>query len=277
VHAIKPRFVVCEQVRAALPWWEAFAADFELLGYHTWTGLLHAEQYGVPQTRTRAFLLASLDGPVTPPPPTHRRYHSRGAPTRPDDAHLLPYVAMRDVIDLDDADLVGFPRGVDDPPRSAASYVEIDGEPMRRRDLRASDEPALTVTSKGRSWSVNTGRDWKPGADRSTAQQRDSEHPSPTLTSDSSKGWLLTGRQSKATVRADDEPGPTITAGHDVSQWKLGTRLLSVADGLALQSFPRDCLDGVPVTKTAAFKAIGNAVPPLWAAAIVNHLTEGAT
>jgi DNA (cytosine-5)-methyltransferase 1 len=277
VHAIRPRYVVCEQVKAALPWWEAFAADFEHLGYSTWTGLLHAEQYGVPQTRTRAFLLASLDPtPVTPPPPTHRRYHSRGAPMRPDDAHLEPYVAMRDVIELHDADLVGFARGVDDPPRSAASYIDVDGELMRRRDLRASDEPALTVTSKGRSWSVNTGRDWKPGESRDTAQQRDAEHPAPTLTSDSSKGWLLTGRQSKATVRAHDQPGPTITAGHDISQWKLGTRLLSVADGLALQSFPRDCLEGVAVTKTAAFKAIGNAVPPLWAQAIVTHLTKGA-
>lgn len=272
VRTLRPRYVICEQVKAALPWWERFAQYMESWGYSTWTGLLHSEQYGVPQTRTRAFLLATFNGEVTPPPPTHRRYHSRGAPTRPNDAHLLPYVAMRDVIELHDADLVGFPRGVDDPLRSAASYVEIDGEPMRRRDLRSADEPALTVTSKGRSWSVNTGRDWKPGEDRSTAQQRDSQYPAPALTSDSSKGWLLQGRQSKATVRASDEPGPTITAGHDVSQWKLGSRLITVQDGLALQTFPTDCLDGLEVTKTAAFKAIGNAVPPMWAEAIARHM-----
>jgi len=28
------------------------------------------------------------------------------------------------------------------------------------------------------------------------------------------------------------------------------------------------------VTKTAAFKAIGNAVPPLWAMKIANHVTR---
>ena len=32
-------------------------------GYHATAGVLSAEQYGVPQTRKRAFLIASLDGP----------------------------------------------------------------------------------------------------------------------------------------------------------------------------------------------------------------------
>lgn len=97
---------------------------------------------------------------------------------------------------------------------------------------------------EGGRWSVNTGRDWKPGEDRSTAQQRDSEFPAPSLTSNSSKGW------------------------------QLGSRIITVPDGLALQTFPPDCLDGMAVTKTAAFKAIGNAVPPKWAEAIARHLTR---
>lgn len=263
VKALMPRFVICEQVKAALPWWEGFAAEFKQLGYSTWTGLLHSEQFGVPQTRTRAFLLASLDGTATPPPPTHRRYHSRGEHIRPNDAHLPMFTSMADVIDVDVDALIGFPRKADNGDA-------ING--YRRRDLRLGEEPAFTVTSKGRSWSVNTGRDWKPGEDRSTAQQRDSEYPAPSLTSNSSKGWLLQGRQSKATLRLSDEPGPTLTAGHDVSQWKIGSRIITVEDGLALQTFPTDCLDGLAVTKTAAFKAIGNAVPPMWAEAIVTHL-----
>jgi DNA (cytosine-5)-methyltransferase 1 len=44
------------------------------LGYSTWTGTLTSECYGVPQTRERAFLLASLDGAVKLPEPTHQRY-----------------------------------------------------------------------------------------------------------------------------------------------------------------------------------------------------------
>lgn len=268
VHHLMPRFVICEQVKAALPWWEAFAGDLELLGYSTWTGLLHSEEYGVPQTRTRAFLIASLDGKATPPPATHRKYHTRAPHDRVDltNEHLLPYATMADVINISHDDLVGFAR-LDDGAEAINGY--------RRRDFREGDDPAFTVTSKGRSWSVNTGRDWKPGGDRSTAQQRDSDCPAPTVTGDSSLNkWMLAGRQSRSTMRNDHEPAPTVTAGHDVSQWKLGSRLLTVQDGLALQSFPTDCLDGMDVTKTAAFKAIGNAVPPLWARQIASHVTR---
>lgn len=65
-----------EQVPTVLPVWEACAERLRADGWHVWTGMLNAEQYGVPQTRKRAFLLASLRGPVTPPAPTHSRYHS---------------------------------------------------------------------------------------------------------------------------------------------------------------------------------------------------------
>jgi DNA (cytosine-5)-methyltransferase 1 len=233
--------VICEQVASVLPWWEGFAADFEKLGYSTWTGVLSAEQFGVPQTRKRAFLLASLDGPVAAPQPTHEKYYSRKPHTRPE-LGLEPYVTMADVIDIDNTDLVGFPRR-DDGAES------IGG--MRRRDLRLGDQPAHTMTSKGRSWKINTGRDWKPGGDRSTAQQRDGDAPAPTVTSSSTDKWWLLGRDTD--------------------------RMITVQDGLALQTFPTDCLDGIEVTKTAAFKAIGNAVPPLWAKQIAQHLTKGAT
>lgn len=66
-----------EQVPTVLPVWEACAEVLRGQGWHVWTGLLHAEQYGVPQTRKRAFLLASRRRPVTPPTPTHSRYYSR--------------------------------------------------------------------------------------------------------------------------------------------------------------------------------------------------------
>ena len=265
VKALVPRFVICEQVKAALPWWEAFAAEFEQLGYATWTGKLRSDQFGVPQTRERAFLLASLDGSVAPPAPTHRKFHSRAPHSRPGDEHLLPWVSMADVLQLDGR--VGFPR-LDDLGTSPDGY--------RERDWRDTDHPAFTLTEKARSWVVNTGRDWKPGGDRSTAQKRDIDHPAPTVTVDSGPSmWWLEGRQSKATARAGDQPAPTITAGHDVSQWTIQRQLLTPEDALALQSFPPDCLDGADVARTAKFKGIGNAVPPLWAEAIARHLTKG--
>lgn len=54
--------------------WEAMANALRGYGYSVATGILSAEQFGVPQTRRRAFLLASLDGPVSMPRPTHQRY-----------------------------------------------------------------------------------------------------------------------------------------------------------------------------------------------------------
>lgn len=66
-----------EQVPTVLPVWEACAVVLRERGWNVWTGLLYAEQYGVPQTRKRAFLLASKRHAVAPPTPTHSRYYSR--------------------------------------------------------------------------------------------------------------------------------------------------------------------------------------------------------
>lgn len=77
IWAHRPRLVALEQVPTVLPIWEAMAEILRGLGYSVWTGNLQAEQYGVPQTRKRAILMARLDGPVAPPVPTHSRYYSR--------------------------------------------------------------------------------------------------------------------------------------------------------------------------------------------------------
>jgi site-specific DNA-cytosine methylase len=63
-----------EQVPTVLPVWEACAEVLRAEGWSVWTGLLQAEMFGVPQTRKRAFLLASRTQTVLPPAPTHSRY-----------------------------------------------------------------------------------------------------------------------------------------------------------------------------------------------------------
>ena len=85
-----------EQVPTVLPVWEACAAELEQHGWHTWTGLLHAEQYGVPQTRKRAFLLASRHARVSAPVPTHSRYHAR-TPARLDPG-VTKWVSMAEAL-----------------------------------------------------------------------------------------------------------------------------------------------------------------------------------
>lgn len=73
IEAAQPRWVACEQVPPALVVWQEIARMLKWWGYSTWTGVLNAADYGVPQTRRRAFLLASLDHEVRPPSPTHSK------------------------------------------------------------------------------------------------------------------------------------------------------------------------------------------------------------
>lgn len=97
--ALRPRWVACEQVPAVLPLWEAMCAALRAHGYWTWCGNVDAEMYGVPQTRRRAILLASLDGPVGRPQPTHQRYVTpRRRKATGGMFDLLPWVSMAEAL-----------------------------------------------------------------------------------------------------------------------------------------------------------------------------------
>ncbi len=71
VDALRPAWVACEQVRDVLPVWQDVAYQLERMGYRTWVGILNSADYGVPQRRIRAFMLASREGMIGPPTPTH--------------------------------------------------------------------------------------------------------------------------------------------------------------------------------------------------------------
>jgi len=94
VYRDRPQYVVFEQVPPVLPVWEACAEEMRNLGYSVWTGNLHAEQYGVPQTRKRAVLIAKFGEAVSPPEPTHSKFYS----TNPEklDEGVLPWRTMKD-------------------------------------------------------------------------------------------------------------------------------------------------------------------------------------
>lgn len=96
IHRDRPQYVALEQVPTVLPVWEACAEVMREWGYSVWVGNLQAEQYGVPQTRKRAILMARLDGEVQPPVPTHSRYYSRD-PQRMD-PDVLPWVSMAEAL-----------------------------------------------------------------------------------------------------------------------------------------------------------------------------------
>ena len=66
-----PRWVAFEQVPPVVELWDTIAAVLERHGWRCWAGVLNAADYGIPQTRRRAFLLARRDRRPYPPPPTH--------------------------------------------------------------------------------------------------------------------------------------------------------------------------------------------------------------
>ncbi|WP_409057902.1 DNA cytosine methyltransferase [Streptomyces sp. SYP-A7185] len=127
--------IVLEQVPAALPVWEAYGAALALEGYSVAHGILHTEEFGVPQTRRRAILVARRDGHTAAlPAPTHQRYR-KGAPRPTDDFVRRSWVAMEDVLTERNG------------PFQVVSNYGTGGNP-KLRGRRRSCEPAATVTGK---------------------------------------------------------------------------------------------------------------------------------
>lgn len=76
IHELRPSWIALEQVPGVQPVWDAMKPILEELGYYVNTGVLHAERYGVPQTRKRAILVASRK-PASLPTPTHQGWDAR--------------------------------------------------------------------------------------------------------------------------------------------------------------------------------------------------------
>lgn len=90
------RWIALEQVPSVLPVWQAYARVLAAHGYQVAVGKVHAEQHGVPQTRTRAVLLAHRERPVALPAPTHSKFYPR-TPSKLD-PDVAPWVSMADAL-----------------------------------------------------------------------------------------------------------------------------------------------------------------------------------
>ena len=93
-YTLYPEWVCCEQVPAVLPVWLAIAERLRQAGYWAWCGVLNSADYGVPQTRERAFLLASRLHPVQPPEATHAEHPH----PRLDGTDEQPWVSMAEAV-----------------------------------------------------------------------------------------------------------------------------------------------------------------------------------
>lgn len=220
-----PDWVAMEQVPNALPVFEAIAEIMrERFGYRVRTEVLYAEEFGVPQTRKRAILVAikeHLADEVPWPTKTHSKYHVR-TPEKIDEGYQR-WVSMAEALTWANTDLVGFPRRYD----GRGEVVLIDGVEYRGRDLRPASEPAQTVTEKARSWARYMG-----DVAQSNGTVRSVDQPSPTITGAMDNGnfrwlpenaderyaqvrkWLFrNGNQANSAVRSEDQPAPTIHFG----------------------------------------------------------------
>lgn len=124
--------IVLEQVPAVLPIWAAYRRALERLGYSVDHGILRSEEFGVPQTRRRAVLVARRGDSVRLPSPTHQRY-AKGQ--RQESLFgLKPWVPMY--------------RALERPPGFVVVSNYGSGGDPRNRGRRRSDEPSATVTGK---------------------------------------------------------------------------------------------------------------------------------
>lgn len=262
------KWVALEQVPGVLPVWEAMAGVLRDAGYSVVTSVVSAEQYGVPQTRKRAVLLAHLTRDVRLPPATHRKY-KKGVPQELGDPNLKPWVSMADALGW--TGLVGFPRK--DDGREA---VEIGGTAYRARDLRSVNEPAQAVTEKARSWTHFCATNLRPNA-----SIRSVNEPAPTLAfGHETPRWMRrnSGPGAAREPRPVTAPAYTIRANGSGShpsgtEWlsEAGERLqVTPQEAGVLQSFPADyAWQG---TRTKQFQQIGNAIPPLLAEALLREV-----
>ena len=234
----RPRNVILEQVPTVQPLWDVYAEIMREMGYSVATKVLHAEQYGVPQTRRRAILAASLDREARLPGPTHSRYYPHNR-AKLDDG-VKPWVSM--------AQALGW--GLDARPALTLSPGTAAGGPDplgtggsgARATIAREIEEGRWIDAQKRNAGPAADRDPRPLSDPSYTirAQGSGSHPS-------GSEWVLRNNTSDhAAVRPVDTPAPTMYFGKRVNMmtFESADRLPNGGDASWVEQRPAPTMVG---------------------------------
>lgn len=281
LHALnmvgEPEWVAMEEVPDVLPLWKQYAAVLRGWGFSVWTGILNAADYGVPQTRRRAILLASRVRTAQPPAPTHARV---GEPDSLFGPGRVRWVSMAEALGWGATDRPvptvcagGGPGGGPEPFPSGSRKTLSDARERGTWTPRP-DGVVLSSRREGAGWAARHG----------TRENRSATAPAPTFTAKAHRwSWSLrSNNQANATVRALSEPAGTLFFGHRANEctWvaepsaglEVDTEVAPVPDPIRITAREAGILQTFPAdypwagNKGQQFSQIGNAVPPLLAA-----------
>ncbi|MGW6742864.1 DNA cytosine methyltransferase [Streptomyces sp. NPDC055025] len=276
LHTVgQPEWVVMEEVPDVLPLWRQYAAILRTWGFSAWAGILNAADYGVPQTRRRAILLASRTRTAAPPEPTHARFPEPEGLFGPGRRR---WVSMAEALGWGATDRPvptvcagGGPGGGPEPFPSGS----------RKTLTNARDRGTWKHRPAGPATDLKPRREKPGGTERhGTRENHPDDGPAPTARSPQWSWSLRSNNQANATIRSIQEPAGTLFFGHRANEcvWIAeppdsgiteecpapeSIRITAREAGI-LQTFPADYpWQG---TKGQRFSQIGNAVPPRLAA-----------
>lgn len=231
--------IVLEQVPSVVALWEGYAEVLQEVGlpdgtkYQVAVDVLKTESYGVPQTRSRAVLIARREalGKPSLPAPTHRAYEAKGWNRR--NGGIATATTQPTLYDVD----VPEPR-----PRP----TEDDGLDHWTSMGDALAEPVGTHPGRRTPFLIrsNYGSSGNPGRRG--------------VRTDLQPATTVTGRISRFVVF---EP----VGDHHLDVLREGPRF-SMNEAGMLQSFPPD----YPWSGNAQAQQVGNAVPPLFGAHLLS-------
>jgi DNA (cytosine-5)-methyltransferase 1 len=297
VLAVQPANICLEQVPDVLPFWELIARWLRGRGYSVWAGCLSRSGTGC---RRRG------SGPSSSPPasgPCRRRRRRTPRTTRGS------RTAGSGTAPTATCSAAGWSRGCRWPRpskwvpaserREHAGKAEDGDRQTPGGNEFSADRLSWALTEKTRSWTVRSMGDVR----MANGTIRDVDHPAGTITASLDNGnhrWVYrNGNQANAARRDLEEPAPTVMfaersnkvewvherpattvqgdpriaqPGHrdregGERQFEGESVRVTVQEAAILQSFPPD----YPWrgTKSAQFRQVGDAVPPLLAAHVI--------